>query len=242
MKRALLYPIIFICFFPVLSYSHGGRVETSGKLLGCHQDKKAGNFHCHRKSKYYGKQWKSREEAIKELSQDRNDGADSTSQTITYQRNLFGQWQDEDRNCLNTRHEVLKERSLEPVTLSPNGCTVVSGKWADFYYDEFLFNSSEIDIDHVVPLKHAFDLGASDWSKEKKAEFYNDKENLVITNLKYNRQKGSQTPLTWMPIDRTYACKYMIKWITIKQKYALNISTKESEYFNNLNCGNLQTK
>lgn len=148
-----------------------------------------------------------------------------------YNRKDWKHWIDEDRNCLNTRHEILKKRSLEKVVLSKKGCSVKQGLWDDYYYPEKLTQVNEVDIDHLVPLKHAFDAGGKNWSKEKKKNFANDEENLVITNRKYNREKGSQTISTWLPVHKSYACKYLNDWMKIKKKYQLEISKDEQSTF-----------
>lgn len=151
-----------------------------------------------------------------------------------YNRSEWGRWSDPDRNCLNTRHEILKSRSLtKPVV---KNCKVVSGSWRDFYYSEVLTNPKKIDIDHVVPLKHAHESGGYKWPSNKRKQFYTDQENLVITNRKYNRQKGPKTILEWIPVDQRYACKYVKRWFSIKNKYLLNIEKQEVGYFKSLNC------
>lgn len=155
-----------------------------------------------------------------------------------YSREEF-KWRDSDHDCQNTRQEILIERSLKPVTYrtSKRGdCTVMKGEWKDFYYDEVLEKAADIDIDHVVPIKHAWDLGASDWSSEEKSEFGNDPENLVITNLKYNRQKGPLTISEWLPVNRGYACRYVARWFKIKEKYKLPISEEEQSTRDRLKC------
>ena len=63
--------------------------------------------------------------------------------------------------------------------------------------------------------------------KQLKEKFANDPENLVITNRKYNRQKGAKTIAQWLPINFSYACKYYKDWIKIKKKYDLPISKAE---------------
>lgn len=150
-----------------------------------------------------------------------------------YNRKMFPHWIDRDRDCQNERQETLISRSKTPVKMKTNKkgkqCTVKSGEWDDFYYPETLYKPSKIDIDHVIPLKHAFDSGASKWSKKKRREFANDPENLVITNLKYNRQKGAKTPLEWMPSKKAYACKYLKKWISLKVKYSLRLDGRVVE-------------
>lgn len=151
-----------------------------------------------------------------------------------YSRKEFGQWRDDNRNCLNTRAEVLKKRSLIDVTM--DGCRVIKGKWDDFYYKETLTLAKLIDIDHVVPVKHAFDTGAHSWSKKKKRAFYNDEDNLVVTNRKYNRKKQSKDITSWLPVDRDYACRYANKWMFIKKKYELTITQEETDVLKLLKC------
>lgn len=45
---------------------------------------------------------------------------------------------------------------------------MVTGRWISPFTGKVIQNSSEIDIDHVVPLKWAWDHGASKWSREKR--------------------------------------------------------------------------
>ena len=73
--------------------------------------------------------------------------------TIEYNRALFGSWPDIDRDCQNLRHEILLERAIDIVELSHDGCRAVSGKWLDPYTGNTFTKSSELDIDHLVPLK-----------------------------------------------------------------------------------------
>jgi len=70
----------------------------------------------------------------------------------------------------------------------------------------------------------------------KRTEFANDMDNLVITNKKYNRQKGAKTVLEWMPINRNYACKYFERWFLVKNKYQLSISDEERKNYSLLKC------
>jgi hypothetical protein len=144
-----------------------------------------------------------------------------------YNRKEWKHWIDADQNCLDTRNEILKSRSLVEVQLNPKGCKVFSGEWDDFYYPEKLFLAKKIDIDHLIPLKNAHISGGSEWSSEEKKVFANDPENLVVTNLKYNRQKGALGIDGWLPIKKNYACKYIKKWVYIKNKYQLTILQDE---------------
>jgi hypothetical protein len=154
---------------------------------------------------------------------------------VNYNRKKFKHWVDEDKNCRNTRHEILFARSLEEVTFkkekkkNKKNCYVLSGLWEDYYYPEHLTRSKDVDIDHIVPLKHAWDLGAWQWSAQKRQEFANDPLNLAVTHKKYNRQKGPKSILDWLPVHKNYACRYQLDWLNVKEKYLLPISQDEKE-------------
>ncbi len=147
--------------------------------------------------------------------------------TQKYNRKEWKHWTDVDRNCLNTRHEILKSRSLVKVKLEKKGCKVKAGKWADYYYPEFHTVANEVDIDHLVPLKNAHLTGGAKWNLKDKQKFANDPENLVITKKSYNRKKGDKGIDRWLPVHKDYACKYIRDWKKIKEKYNLQLSQAE---------------
>lgn len=151
----------------------------------------------------------------------------SCSGHAKYDRKEWKHWSDENFNCLDTRQEILKERSLSPVVFNSKGCKIKSGEWKDYYYPERLFSAKEIDLDHLVPLKEAHQSGGASWPSKKKEIFANDPENLVITNKKYNRSKGSKGPDRWLPVHKDFACKYVRDWIRVKLKYHLTFSANE---------------
>ena len=149
-----------------------------------------------------------------------------------YDRKNWKHWIDEDKDCKNTRHELLEQRSKIKVTYKKTKrgyCLVDKGEWDDYYYPEKITSAKKIDVDHVIPLKHASESGGSKWSKKQKTQFANDPENLVLTNLKYNRQKGAKTISEWLPVYKDYACKYVQKWFYLKKKYSLEVSNDENK-------------
>ncbi len=156
----------------------------------------------------------------------------STPRPLKYVRSDWPHWIDQDKDCLDTRAEILKQRSLVPVSMNKKGCKVKSGKWKDYYYPETLTQASQVDIDHLIPLKHAHETGAAHWSTSQKEKFANDPENLVITNRRYNRQKGAKGIDEWLPVHKDYACKYITDWIKLKKKYHLILKSAEK----NSNC------
>jgi hypothetical protein len=153
-----------------------------------------------------------------------------TSQAPTkYSRKEWKHWTDHDRNCLDMRHEILKTRSLTPPSLNARGCKVLRGQWEDYYFPKNLSIASNVDIDHLVPLKNAHESGGYAWSKRQRETFANDPRVLVITDLKYNRQKGSKGIDRWLPAQKSYACKYVKDWIRVKREYRLHLLEAEKQ-------------
>jgi hypothetical protein len=150
-----------------------------------------------------------------------------TSRTEDYIRKDWPHWSDLNKNCLNTRGEILQERSIVKIKFNKKGCKVVAGEWNDYYYPAKLNRVDLIDIDHLVPLKHAHEHGGLSWSKKMKEQFANDPENLVVTHRKFNRAKGPKGIDEWLPVKIEYACKYVQDWLKIKTKYNLNIGVRE---------------
>src|SRR5690606_38496199 len=106
-----------------------------------------------------------------------------------YNRKEWGYHLRDRKTCLNTRNTILKVRSKIPVVMNKSGCSVASGRWDDYYHPETHTLAVAVDIDHLIPLKHAHSLGAWKWSKKEKKKFATDPENLVITNKVYNQEK-----------------------------------------------------
>jgi len=151
--------------------------------------------------------------------------------TPDYARGLYPHWKDLDRDCMNTRHEILLARAvdLDSVEVDERGCKVVAGAWADFYSGHLLTDVGGVDIDHVISLKEAHEGGAWDWSKEKRREFANDPENLVITSRANNRTKAANGPAKWLPDNSYGRCRYLTKRMKLHIKWKIGISGEDFE-------------
>ena len=121
--------------------------------------------------------------------------------SIKYSRSQFGHgWADVDHDCQNTRQEILVSLSTAPVRFANDKeCRVTFGRWISMYSGEVIFDASKVDIDHIVPLKWAWDHGANNWSRNKREKFANDPINLVAVEASLNRQKGAKDPDKWLP-------------------------------------------
>ena len=150
-----------------------------------------------------------------------------------YDRDDWGNWIDEDNDGLNTRHEVLARESLVKPVISNN--RVISGKWYDKFTGKYFTNARDLDIDHLVPLKNAHISGASNWSKEKKNEYYNylkNEHHLIAVSKGANRSKGDKSPVEWLPPNEEYQCEYVREWFKIKTDWGLTIEDGFDEVSN----------
>jgi len=144
----------------------------------------------------------------------------------TYSRSQFGGWKDLDKDCQNTRQEILIRDAVYYV-LDDTGCKVISGSWVDPFSGKHITDPSTMDIDHLIPLHHAWDKGADEWTKAERVAFANDYNNLLAVIASENRSKQSRTPANWMPANFQYWCKYVEKWVFLKGKYDLPMGDME---------------
>jgi len=146
-----------------------------------------------------------------------------------YDRSYFGHgWADKDKDCQNTRAEILIEQSTALVSYkSDDQCLVVKGKWVSLFTGKTIYDAKKVDVDHVVPLKWAWEHGAGQWSKAKRVEFANDPANLISVEASLNRQKGAKGPDEWLPPSNQ--CQYILRFNRIVKKYQVNVPRKEAE-------------
>jgi hypothetical protein len=150
-----------------------------------------------------------------------------------YRRVRFGEtWIDEDRDCHNTRAEVLLRDSLAPVTFRANGCTVDTGLWVDPWNGRSSTLASTFQVDHTVPLANAWVTGAWQWSDEERLRFANDlrdPDTLLALEGANNTAKSDKTPDQWRPALRTAWCRYADAWSRIKMRWQLTVTTAERD-------------
>jgi hypothetical protein len=148
-----------------------------------------------------------------------------------YKRTLFASWYDADRDGCNTRQEVLIAESIIPVTIGAK-CKV-TGKWFSIYDGVTTTNSSSFDIDHMVPLKEAWDSGAWNWNADQRKKFANDLDEsffLIAVTASSNRSKGERDPAEWMPTSAKYRCEYARIWVSIKRAWDLSVDPAENTF------------
>lgn len=98
---------------------------------------------------------------LKDMSS-RDTSSVSLSYSLLYDRSHWKHWVDVDKDCQDTRAEVLIQRSFIEVTFrTSQHCTVTNGTWFDPFSEKIWENAIDVDIDHVVPLKWANGHGGS---------------------------------------------------------------------------------
>ena len=143
-----------------------------------------------------------------------------------YSREKFPHWITISGAC-NTRETVLKRDGTGVVTDS--SCAATSGSWYSPYDGATWHASSDVDIDHVVPLAAAWRTGASSWTTAQRQAYANDLSNpqLIAVTDNVNQSKGDQTPATWKPPRTAYWCTYAKMWVHVKYRYFLTVNSTE---------------
>ena len=148
-----------------------------------------------------------------------------------YKRSLFIHWSDLDGNGCDTREEVLKRDSISKPQVDPYRCYVVAGDWYSKYDGKNLSDRGDVDIDHVVALKEAWDSGAWSWTESQRKAYANDmtdSRTLIAVTDRVNRSKGEKDPSNWMPPMKSYWCIFLGDWISVKARWGLSMD--QSEY------------
>lgn len=152
-----------------------------------------------------------------------------------YSRDLFDHWI--TRNGCTTRESVLIRESVTFPQVDPVGCTVVAGDWTSPYDGATWTDPSDLDIDHVVALKEAWDSGAWAWSSSRRRDFANDltdPRTLRAVTDNVNQSKSDADPSNWMPPLRSYWCTYLGDWVSIKARWGLSMDQSEWGRIRNL--------
>ena len=154
-----------------------------------------------------------------------------------YDRGAFGAaWadssdaQDAGNGC-DTRNDVLdrdlRDKTYVAVASCPRAVETgelrspYNGEWIDFRRGRS--SGSAIQIDHIVPLAYAWDMGASRWESGLRLRFANDPANLVAVDGPSNQDKSDSPPSVWMPRRAAFACQYAVQFVRVVATYHLSV-------------------
>ncbi|KAF9466707.1 hypothetical protein BDZ94DRAFT_1250572 [Collybia nuda] len=148
------------------------------------------------------------------------------SNSPAYDRTLFKTWDIISGTC-DTRETVLKRDGTNVVTSS--ACAATSGNWVSPYDGVATTLASDLDIDHLVPLKEAWVSGARLWTNAQREAFANDltRPQLVAVTDNLNQSKGDKDPAEWVPPLVSYRCTYVRAYVQVKHFYNLSVDSAE---------------
>ena len=154
-----------------------------------------------------------------------------------YRRDAFGEsWTDETtapggHNGCDTRNDILDRDLIDKTYVAIKRCpnAVATGTLLDPYTNAivpFMRGNqvgAAVQIDHLVPLALAWDLGARNWTGEMRVRFANDPANLLAVQGQANQDKGDQQPSDWMPPNAAFHCQYAMQYIAVLRGYGLPV-------------------
>jgi hypothetical protein len=143
-----------------------------------------------------------------------------------YDRDQFPHWHTVEGAC-NTREMVL-QRDGDGVEVGTD-CAPTSGSWTSPYDGGTWTETSDVDIDHMVPLAAAWRSGAADWTTAQREAFANDlgSPQLWAVTDNVNQSKSDQTPDQWKPPLQSNWCQYASAYTHVKYTYELTVTDAE---------------
>lgn len=156
-----------------------------------------------------------------------------------YSREQFGPaWTDDNgvalgHNHCDTRDDILARDMTDVVR--GGDCTVIWGVLHDPYTGRVIVfhrspaTSTQIQIDHIVPLADAWRTGAQQLTAQQRINLANDPGNLLAVEGRANTVKSDQDASQWLPPDRTFHCTYVQKQVAVKATYHLWVTRAEKD-------------
>ena len=162
--------------------------------------------------------------------------------SFDYRRGAFGDsWTDDNsapggHNGCDTRNDILDRDLVDKTFVSIKRCpnAVATGTLHDPYTNATIAFQrgakvgESVQIDHIVPLAYAWDMGAFGWPDPERLRFANDPANLLAVAGQANQDKGDLPPAQWMPPNTAFACQYAMQFIAVLRGYSLPVDEASS--------------
>jgi hypothetical protein len=161
----------------------------------------------------------------------------SRTHRYDYYRSAYGDACDDDNdapgghNGCDTRDDILDRDLVDKTYVSVKRCpnAVATGTLHDPYTNTTIAFQrgakvgEAVQIDHIVPLAYAWDMGAYGWTFPERLRLANDPANLLAVQGKANQDKGDSPPAQWMPPNAAFACQYAMQFIAVLRGYQLPV-------------------
>ena len=159
-----------------------------------------------------------------------------------YRRAAFGDaWTDDNpapggHNGCDTRNDILDRDLVDKTYVSIKRCphAVATGTLHDPYTNDTIAfvrgnqTGAAVQIEHIVPLAYAWDLGARNWTDEMRVRFANDPGNLLAIGGRVNQDKSDKEPAVWMPPNTAFHCQYAMQFIAVARAYGLPVDASSA--------------
>ena len=159
-----------------------------------------------------------------------------------YRRAAFGDaWTDDTtapggHNGCDTRNDILDRDLVDKTYTAISRCptAVATGTLYDPYTNDAVTFTrgnqvgAAVQIDHIVPLALAWDLGARGWTDDMRRRFANDPANLLAVQGKANQDKSDSEPADWMPPNHAFWCQYAVQFVAVLRGYALPVDDRSA--------------
>ncbi|GFG76564.1 HNH endonuclease family protein [Mycobacterium botniense] len=160
-----------------------------------------------------------------------------------YRRAAFGDAWDDDNdapgghNGCDTRDDILNRDLVDKTYVSTKRCpdAVATGILHDPYTNATVVFQrgarvgASVQIDHIVPLAYAWDMGAYDWPYRRRLRFANDPANLLAVAGQANEDKSDAQPAVWMPPNKAFWCQYSMQYIAVLRGYELPVDQPSAD-------------
>ena len=144
-----------------------------------------------------------------------------------YDRDDWPLWVDYNDSGCDTRKDVLRQQLIDSSSnLAGGDCAISEGLWYSSYDESYVTQASDLEIDHIVALREAFESGASNWDEQTRREFANDPLNLVAVTRSTNRSKSDNDVADWRPPQNVW-CALAGRVIDVKIRYSLTVDARE---------------
>ena len=155
-----------------------------------------------------------------------------------YRRAAFGEaWTDDNaapggHNGCDTRNDILDRDLVDKTYVSIKRCpnAVATGTLHDPYTNAVVAFvrgnqiGASVQIDHIVPLALAWDLGARDWPDDMRLRFANDPANLLAVAGQANQDKGDQRAgRCGCRPTIAFWCQYAVQFVAVLRGYGLPV-------------------
>lgn len=135
-------------------------------------------------------------------------------------------WEEPDGSCDVRDDALIRDGSGVEID---EDCSFTAGEWVGPYSGVTLTDSSDVDIDHIVPLANAWRSGADTWSTSDRETYANAPGVLLATDDGTNQSKGDKGPEAWRPPNRDYLCEYAGRWTEIKSVWDMTVTGAERD-------------